>query len=217
LDLDENTIVIFLGDQGLAGGHSGFWGMGDHTRPLTAYDWTTWIPFIVRHKGRIAGGRRSDFLVSNYDVLPTLMEYIGLGDKSPKAPPRPGRSFSKMLDGRDVEWDNTVFFEFENVRSIRTAEWKYIERIYQTPNELYHLADDAGERLDLYNDPRSADVRRDLQQRLKSYFDRYADPKWDLWKGGKSKIDLITSEFFGLENPYRPGRYEPGPGEGKGR
>ena len=33
--LDDNTLVIFTADQGLAGGQSGFWGMGDHTRPLT--------------------------------------------------------------------------------------------------------------------------------------------------------------------------------------
>ena len=42
--LDENTLVVFMADQGLAGGHSGFWGMGDHTRPLTAYDWTMHVP-----------------------------------------------------------------------------------------------------------------------------------------------------------------------------
>ncbi len=32
-DLTENTLVVFVADQGLAGGHAGYWGMGDHTRP----------------------------------------------------------------------------------------------------------------------------------------------------------------------------------------
>ena len=46
---------------------------------------------------------------------------------------------------------------------------------------------------------------------------RRLDSRWDLWKGGRSKTDLITAEFFGIENPYRPSRYKPGPGEGKPR
>ena len=69
--LDDNTLVIFTADQGLAGGQNGFWGMGDHTRPLSAFDWTTHVPLIYRHPGHIRAGQRSDILVSNYDFLPT--------------------------------------------------------------------------------------------------------------------------------------------------
>ncbi len=216
-DLEENTLVIFLGDQGLAGGHSGFWGMGDHTRPLTAFDWTTWIPMIFRHKGRMPAGQRSDNLVSNYDVLPTLLDYLGLGSKKPHEPPLPGRSVAAMLEGRSIQWDNAVYFEFENVRSIRTGEWKYIERIYQKPNELYHLETDPGERMNLVGAPEHAAIQEQLQKRLYSFFDRYAEPRWDLWKGGKSKTDILTEKFFRIKNPYRPSGYEPQPGEGKPR
>lgn len=215
LGLDENTLVIFMGDQGLAGGHSGFWGMGDHTRPLTAFDWTTWIPMIFRHKGRMPAGHRSNHLVSNYDVLPTLLEYLGLGSSAPKKPELPGRSFAGVLEGREVEWDNTVFYEFENVRAIRTAEWKYIERIYQRPNELYHLESDPGERMNLHDAPEHGSIREELRSRLHAFFDRYAEPRWDLWKGGASKTNIITEKFFGIKNPYRPSRYQPRPGEGK--
>ncbi len=215
LGLEENTLVIFLGDQGLASGHSGFWGMGDHTRPLTAFDWTTWIPMIFRQKGRMSAGERSNHVVSNYDVLPTLLEYLGLQSKTPDKPKLPGRSFAATLEGRDTDWDDTVFFEFENVRSIRTAEWKYIERIYQKPNELYHLENDPGERLNLYGVPEHSGIQNELQKRLHVFFDRYAEPRWDLWKGGASKTNIITEKFFGIKNPYRPSRYEPQPGEGK--
>ena len=31
---------------------------------------------------------------------------------------------------------NEIFYEFENVRAIRTPEWKYIERIHEEPDEL---------------------------------------------------------------------------------
>ncbi len=194
----DDTIVVLVGDQGLAAGHSGFWGMGDHTRPLTAFDWTTWIPLIVRQPGA-ARGLRSGLLVSTYDILPTLLDCLGLGGRMPANPPSPGRSFASALRGAPPEdWNDAVFFEFENVRSIRTAEWKYVERIHQQPNELYHLTRDPGERLNLIHDPDFRSAAASLRQRLQAFFARYADPKWDLWKGGRSKSGLITAKLFGL-------------------
>lgn len=207
----DNTLIVFTADQGMAGGHSGFWGMGDHSRPLTGFDWNTWVPLIYRHPRRIAAGRRSDRLTSSLDLLPTVAEYLGLAAPAGL----PGRSLVPLLEGRQAEWDDTVYFEFENVRSVRTPEWKYIERIYQQPNELYDLRKDPGERLNLAGRADLATVQQDLRKKLYAFFDRHADPKWDLWKGGRSKIDLITARFFGIENPYRPASYLPGPGEGK--
>ena len=49
--LDEDTIVVFAGDQGWMGGQNGFFGMGDHTRPFGAHDLMMQVPFIVRHPG----------------------------------------------------------------------------------------------------------------------------------------------------------------------
>jgi len=195
--LRDNTLVLFMADQGLAGGQSGFWGMGDHTRPLTAFDWTMSIPMILSHRGRIPAGRRSDLLVNTCDVLPTVLDYLQV--QPPKNAPWPGRSFSSVLQGGTIEWDNTVHFEFENVRAIRTAEWKYIERIHQEPNELYHLSTDPGERLNLHGRPEHSAVQDQLRDRMHAFFNRYADAKWDLWKGGRSKSGLITGKVFGLD------------------
>jgi arylsulfatase A-like enzyme len=68
LNLEDNTLVVFTADQGLAGGQSGLWGMGDHTRPLSAFDGTMHVPLIVRHPGVIPAGKRSQLLISNYDL-----------------------------------------------------------------------------------------------------------------------------------------------------
>lgn len=198
LGLEQNTLVVFLADQGLAGGHSGFWGMGDHTRPLTAYDWAISIPLIFRHPARIQAGRRHDLLVNTCEILPTLLDHLGLQSRMPQTPMRPGRSLAPVLAGRTADWDNTVYFEFENVRAIRTADWKYIERIHESPNELYDLRKDPGERLNLHGEKRLKTTEGQLKARLYEFFDRYADPKWDLWKGGKSKSGLITGRLFGI-------------------
>jgi arylsulfatase A-like enzyme len=203
LGLDDNTLVIFTADQGLACGQSGFWGMGDHTRPLTAYDWTISVPLIFRHPGRIPAGRRSERMVDTCDLLPTILQHTAL----PAKPGLPGRSFAGLLAGRGIDWEDITFFEFENVRAVRTPEWKYIERIHQAPNELYDLRTDPGERLNLSGQPAAKAAEVELRRRLHEFFARHADPKWDLWKGGKSKSDLLTANFFGIKNPYRPASY----------
>ncbi len=200
LGLTDNTLVVFTADQGLAGGHAGYWGMGDHTRPLTAFDWTMTVPLIFHQPGRVKAGQRVDSMVSNYDLLPTLLAQLGLGDKLPTQHALPGRDFSPFLRGETVPWENVHFFEFENVRAIRTNEWKYIERIHQVPNELYDLQADPDEHHNLYGDPQQTDRVLELRQRLNAFFDGYSDPQWNLWQGGRSKAGLITGRFFGIGN-----------------
>ena len=188
-EIDDETLVIFTADQGLAGGQSGFWGMGDHTRPLTAFDWTTHVPLIYRHPGHIGAGQRSDILVSNYDFLPTVLDYLDLEKKSPQKPPLPGHSYSRTLNGKYDAWENTVFFEYENTRAVRTGEWKYVGRFPDGPNELYNLKSDPGERRNLVDQPAHAAKQKELRRRLGEFFDRYADPRYDLSRGGQSKAD----------------------------
>jgi arylsulfatase A-like enzyme len=190
--LDENTLVVFTGDQGLAGGHSGFWGMGDHTRPLTAYDWTMHVPLIWRHPGRIAVGQRRDLLVSNYDFLPTVLDYLKLKDKQAEQPPSPGRSYAAALGDQPVTWENVVFYEFENVRAVRTDRRKHIVRFPDGPDELYDLTADPGERTNLVARDAHAAERKALRKRLDDFFARHADPKYDLWRDGQSKASRLV-------------------------
>lgn len=208
LGLEERTTVVLTADQGLACGQHGLWGMGDHTRPLSAYEWTMRVPLIWRHPGQIPAGKRIDLMVSHCDAMPTLLEWLGFRDDLPGDPPRPGRSYTPALRGEAMPgWDNSIFFEFENVRAIRTDRWKFIERIHGGPTELYDLAADPDERQNLADNPSHQGELAELRDRSRAFFDRYADPKWDLWKGGRSKSNLITRDLFGLENPERA----PGP------
>jgi arylsulfatase A-like enzyme len=191
-NLDDNTLVIFTADQGLAGGQNGFWGMGDHTRPLTAFDWTTHVPLIYRCPGHIRAGERADIMVSNYDFLPTVLDYAGLKEQTPKTPPLPGLSYSDALNGKPVAWDNTVFFEFENTRAVRTRDWKYIGRFPDGPDELYDLKNDSDERHNLVDQPAHAEQQKALHSRLDEFFATYADPQYDLSHGGRSKAARRT-------------------------
>src|SRR5256886_4891257 len=114
---------------------------------------TIHVPLIYRHPGHIRAGQRSNILVSNYDFLPTLLDYLGLAEMTPQKPRLPGHSYSDSLHGKHEAWDNTVFFEFENTRAIRTFDWKYINRFPDGPSELYDLKSDPGERHNLVDQP----------------------------------------------------------------
>ena len=58
----------------------------------------------------------------------------------------------------------------------------------QHRDELYDLAKDPDERVNLARDGASAKRRDELTRRLQDFFSRHADPKYDLWKGGVSKV-----------------------------
>ncbi|MCA9190769.1 MAG: sulfatase-like hydrolase/transferase [Planctomycetales bacterium] len=199
--LDDNTIVIFVADQGLAGGHSGFWGMGDHTRPLTAYDPMLSIPLIIWQPGTVRSGYRCHNVVANYDLFPSLLKLAGLEDQLANIPNLPGRDLTDLMNGQAENWDDVMYFEFENVRAIRTRQWKYIDRIHQEPDELFYLPDDPGELHNLIAEPDHRETQVALAKRLVAFFNRYSSPEWDLWHGGSSKSGLLTSRLFEEANP----------------
>jgi arylsulfatase A-like enzyme len=164
--------------------------MGDHTRPLTAFDPMIHVPLIFHYPGKIDVGKRAEILISNYDFYPSLLEYLGLKKQIPSNPPLPGRSYADTLRGKsERNWDDTIFFEYENTRAIRTNDWKLITRFPDGPNELYHLSDDPQERDNVIDEPQRADVQSDLQTRLEAFFSKFVDPKYDLARGGKSKAN----------------------------
>ena len=192
LGCDDDTLVVYTADQGWSGGQHGIWGMADHTRPLHAFDETMRIPLIFRHRGSIPAGRRCDRMIGQYDLMPTLLSWLGLAEKMPSSPRSPGRDFTGLLRGGRIDWQDVIFYEFENTRVIRTADWKYVRRHPSGPNELYDLKSDPGETRSLVEQAAHEATRRDLQARLATFFQRYADPKYDLWRGGGSKSHLLT-------------------------
>jgi len=192
LGLDEDTLVVYAADQGWMGGTNGIWGMGDHTRPMGAFDGMMRIPLIFRHTGRISPGTTSDLMVSNYDFLPSVLSYLGMADKLEGARPvSPGRDFSPVLLGREIPWENEVYYEMEYVRAIRTDRHKYVRRP-EGPFELYDLEADPNEKFNLYGQPSHAAIQAELKERLDAFVARHADPKYDLYRGGTSKATLLT-------------------------
>lgn len=179
LGLREDTLVFFTSDNGFNCGHHGIWGKGNGTFSLNMYDTSVKVPAIASHPGRIRQGAVCDALVSGCDFMPTLLEYLGY--ECPGADRLPGRSFAPVLLGRAAAARSSVVVcdEYGPVRMIRTREWKYVHRHPFGPHELYHLADDPGERVNLVGDAGSAEMASRMKAALREWFLLYVDPRFD--------------------------------------
>jgi arylsulfatase A-like enzyme len=194
LQLDKNTLVVYAADQGWMGGQNGIWGMGDHLRPVGAFEPMMQIPLIFRQPGAIPANKTSDLIVSNYDFLPSVLGFLGLADRLPQQPKSPGRDFSAVLQGRDIHWENEMFYEMETCRAIRAERWKYVERHPNGPHELYDMQSDPHERFNQFGQPGTQLVQQELAGRLSRFFQEFADPKYDIWQGGRSKASRLTKD-----------------------
>ena len=160
-------------------GHHGIFGKGNGTSPLNMFETSVKIPMIVSHKNHITGGKVFKGLYSHYDIMPTILEYVGIDYKSPIA--LPGKSFCEVLTGgkENEEKDVVVFDEYGPVRMIRNKEWKYIHRYPFGPHELYCLAEDPDEKVNLIDDEKYQYKVREMRMRLEKWFVKYVNPEID--------------------------------------
>ena len=123
--LEDNTLVIFMGDNGEAL----FRGKG------TLFDRGTHVPLIVRWPGVVEAGSATDSLVSGVDLAPTILAAAGLI----ALPSMTGISFLPELRGEEFLGRKYVFSErgwhwgpitrtdgFDLSRSITSRRYRYI-------------------------------------------------------------------------------------------
>jgi len=191
---DENTLVIFTTDHGLA-----FPGA-----KATLTDRGIGVLLIVRGPGGFTGGRVSDALVSQVDVFPTVCDLLGL--ETPEWVR--GRSLLPLARKDADEVNDAVFAEitfhaaYEPQRAVRTKRYKYIRRyekpvlanIDDSPSKDYLLAHGLAERdapsealYDLVFDPNEAhnlveeepEIAAELRARLQAWMEETDDPLLD--------------------------------------
>jgi len=164
--------------------------MGDHARPLHTYEETIHIPLIFSQPGRIPAGRVFEGRTCNYDFFPSVLDYLELQEQIADNPNLPGTSYSPALTGEEITWNTEIFHEFENTRLVRNDRWKYTWRHPDGPDELYDMQADPGEGNNLANRSH-ATVINECRNRIQNFFNQYADPQYDLWRGGRSKAGRI--------------------------
>lgn len=177
--LRENTLVFFTSDNGMSMGHHGVFGKGNATFPMNMFDTAVKVPAIISRPGHIPQGLLCSDLLSHYDFMPTLLDYLGL--PIPDADHLPGRSFAPLLRGASLEDHGpvVVYDEYGPVRMIRTRHWKYVHRYPYGPNEFYDLRNDPGEMNNLYGQALHSDKIEEMRAALTEWFVRYVDPNVD--------------------------------------
>lgn len=165
--LEDNTIVIYCGDQGFYLGEHGWFDK------RFMYEESFRMPFIVRWPGRIkAGSVISDF-ITNVDFAPTILSMCGAGAD----PGMQGKDYRDTMLGkqrkpvRDAVYYHYYEYPFwHHVQphyGIRTTRYKLIHFYYDIDVwELYDLERDPDELHNVYGDPEYAGVVEDLMAEL---------------------------------------------------
>jgi arylsulfatase A-like enzyme len=204
--LAEDTLVIFTSDNGYSLGHHGIMGKGNGTYPLNMFEESVKVPFIVRLPGVTQGGEVNLELLSHYDVMPTLLDYLNLDTSSNEI--LPGKSFAPLLKGSDLDGSResvVICDEYGPNRMLRTREWKYIQRYPNGPDELYDLVNDPQERINLTDDVEFKNRQQSMSKELEEWFQRYVIDQLDgskltMCRGGGQKGALRnnshTDELF---------------------
>ena len=175
-DVTDDTLVVFTADHGdMTGGHGMVWKSTD-----AFYDEIIRVPLIIRGPGVVADDRECK--ASLVDLLPTILELTGHGDRVPDD--IHGRSLAAVLRGENEGPQYSFAERIEpdplGTRSCRPGDddfmvrsdgWKYV-RYADGDEYLYDLEDDPGETEDRSEDPACADQRADLAAQLNAWLDR---------------------------------------------
>ena len=166
----ENTLIVFLGDNGLLEGEHGM------IDKRTMHEPSIRIPLMACGPG-IPEGRVISEQVLTLDIAPTLIELCG----ATPLPSVQGRSWAKLVASGDAGWRKAWFYEYNyekqfpytpNVRGVRTDEWKFIRYPHGdgSPDrhraELYNLVEDPAELKNLADSADYKAVRTKLEKRL---------------------------------------------------
>jgi arylsulfatase A-like enzyme len=169
LGLAENTLVIFTSDHGDMVGAHGCIGKSI----FSFYDDLVRIPLLMRLPGQIPAGSVVTNPVSQIDVMPTILDYVGL-----ELPQKiHGASLQPLINGEEIAWRDYAFCQRANAgRMIRTEQFKFTYRVKPRAVALYDLKKDPHEDTNLANDPAHAETVRKMHQRLIEVMTADGDP-----------------------------------------
>ncbi len=203
LGVDDNTIVIFSSDHGLAMGSHGLFGKQN------LYEHSMRSPLIYAGPGVPHGS--SEALSYLFDIFPTTCELAGV--TIPESVE--GRSQAPVIRGAQPQVRDTVFLSFEQgQRVVRQGDWKLYRFPLVNHSLLFNVRQDPDELHNLANDPEQATRVEQLMTLLAEQQRTYDDPHpHTVEQPGQALIDL---SYF--DNPPRPQRRaNPGSGAGANR
>ncbi len=165
LGIENNTILIFMTDNGTSGGR---FDAGMQGGKGSEYDGGHRVPCFIRWPaGGIGGGVDIKRLTAHIDVLPTLIELCGL--ERPSGVKLDGASLVPLLKGDDKNWpDRVLITDSQRVEypikwrksAVMTDRWRLVNG-----KELYDMNSDPGQSKDIADEHPEvvAKLRRDYE------------------------------------------------------
>ncbi len=173
-NLTENTIVIYMSDQGFYLGEHGWFDK------RFMYEESFRTPMLMKYPGKIKAGTKSDAMVMNLDIAPTMLEAAGV--KIPQE--MQGKSMLPVLEGKKGQERESIYYHYyENGEhavsphfGIKTKRYKLI-RFYKRVNswELFDLKNDPQELHNLYSNSKYKKTMKDLKGKLMDLVVQYED------------------------------------------
>jgi arylsulfatase A-like enzyme len=173
--LADSTVVIYTSDQGFFLGENGWFDK------RWMYEESLRIPLVVRWPGEAPPGTRIGELVQNIDIAPTLLELADVDVPMTMQ----GHSLVPRLRGEHPsEWRDAIYYRYyqtgvwHNVpkhRGIRTDRYKLIYYDDLGEWELFDLAEDPDEQVNLFGSAEHAAIAASLRDRLVALARWYED------------------------------------------
>ncbi len=165
-NLDKETLVIYMGDNGFAFGEHGL------IDKRTAYEESMRVPLLAREPGLIKPGTVVNQMVLNLDIGPTILDLAGVKEPAQMQ----GKSFLPLLKGEDVKWRDRIFYEYywENAFpqtptqfAVRTDQYKFIrtQGVWDI-DQLFDIQKDPYELNNLIRDPGHQQIAKSLNKQL---------------------------------------------------
>jgi len=209
--LSDNTIVIFMSDNGMTGGGSGvpgrdlapgypFFNAGQKGLKGTTDEGGVRVPFYVRWPGKAKPGREIDRIAAHIDILPTLAAVAGARLPADQVE---GRNLIPLIEGKLDGWDDRFLFthigrwptgaepdNYKNVNfAVRNQRYRYVgsrEGAASGPF-LYDMETDPGQTTNILAE------HHDIANQMRAAYDQY-------WKEARP---LMVNESAPM-SPTRP-------------
>ncbi|MEX2565175.1 MAG: arylsulfatase, partial [Cyclobacteriaceae bacterium] len=158
LGLADNTIVIFMTDNGTAAGYTEKDGQiygynaGFQGTKGSEYEGGHRVPFAIRWpKGRLDGNKEINQLLAHIDLLPTLVDLAGLTWVERNR--IDGKSFAPLLREETDQWEARTLI-VDSQRTLNLVKWRksaVMDDTWRLINgqELYHINKDPGQLKDV--------------------------------------------------------------------
>jgi len=196
-DFMDNTVVIYMGDNGFSFGEHGL------IDKRQAYEESWRVPLLAWSPGMIPAGSKVDELVQNIDIAPTVLELAGLAAPEYML----GRSFVPLVKGEKVdEWRDKIFYEYywefaypqtPTVHAVRTDKYKFIRYhgIWDA-NELYDLENDPWEMNNLIRSPEHQKIIEEMLDELWTWLEETGGMQIPLKRTMHKKIDNRFKGYY---------------------